>query len=100
MRECKWFREGDCWIDCPDSVYPCICNGNLDECPMVDLNGRPLKDSDYCVKEEEVISESVPPQHQSLLDEICARKLKEFENALDEVCKSVINRYKEQNNNG
>lgn len=50
MRECKWCRNGDCWIDCPDSVYPCIAKGNLDECPMTDLNGVPLKDTDYCVK--------------------------------------------------
>lgn len=52
MRQCKWFKEGDCWIDCPDSVYPCVAKGNLNRCPIEDLNGRPLKDTGYCDEEE------------------------------------------------
>ena len=55
MRECRFFEKGskDCWIDYPDTSYPCICKGNLDECPHMGLNGKPLKEGDYCeIKEE------------------------------------------------
>jgi len=54
MRKCRWYDSqcNECWIDCPDSVYPCIANGNLDQCPHMDLNGKPLKDSEYCVEKE------------------------------------------------
>ena len=51
MRECKFFRAecGECWIDFPDSAYPCISKGDLDNCPHIGLDGKPLKDSDFCV---------------------------------------------------
>ena len=55
MRQCRWCYADntECWIDYPDSVYPCIAKGNLDECPHCGLDGKPLKESDYCeVKEE------------------------------------------------
>jgi len=51
MRECKFFQSdcGDCWIDFPDSSYPCICKGDLDNCPHIGLDGKPLKDGDFCI---------------------------------------------------
>lgn len=106
MRECMWYREGDCWIDCPDSVYPCIAKGNLDYCPMVDLNGNPLKDSDYCVKKEEepIVNnindvEAIPVDkyYEDLLNKICQRRLEAFEKALDDICKAKVKEYEDKN---
>lgn len=52
MRECKWYKDRDCYIDMPDSIFPCIVKGDLDKCLMQGLDGKPLKDSDYCVIKE------------------------------------------------
>ena len=105
MRKCRWFRDGDCWIDCPDSIYPCVANNNLDYCPMVDLNGKPLSETDYCeVKEEPVISnindvEAVPVDkyYEDLLNKICQRRLEAFEKALDDICKAKVKEYEDKN---
>lgn len=50
MRECRFYQCecGDCWIDFPDSAYPCLSKGNLDLCPHIGLDGKPLKDGDFC----------------------------------------------------
>ena len=54
MRRCRWYygESNECWIDCPDSMYPCLANGDLDKCPHIDLNGKPLKESEYCTEKD------------------------------------------------
>lgn len=50
MQVCKWYQDKKCFIDIPDSVYPCPSEGDLNKCPFESPDGVPLKDTDYCIE--------------------------------------------------
>ena len=50
MRMCSYYTGSftengkECWIDYPDSSHLCPCEGKIEECPCVGLDGKPIKE--------------------------------------------------------